>query len=234
MKRKKENSIIIREVKLNNKSRKGDYFYVKEIGKRGRYYKKNKDVSKKEYIEIYKKGGLRQKRGGITKDKVKVIRRRNFKKLIEIDKVLANGYAQTTIKRIEKLTPFGMKTAYMNLLRNTDKVGDKKGIVRDPELLDIITRPEDVEKWKHRIMYEVEILGDGIVLGRMTNQYPKSLGIATGEIKELVGIGTEITGYDGQNAVQGKNFEAKGWNFERLAKGRVTNLNLRMVFRKGE
>jgi len=230
---KKENKIEIKEVTLNNKSRKGDYIYVKETGKQGRYYKKNPDVPKDDYAKIYQQGGLRQKKGGLTRDKVKVIRRRSSKKLLEIDKILEDGYSQTTVERAEKLTPFGMKTAYMNLLRNTDKVGDGRGVVRDPELLDIITRPEDVEKWKHRIMYEVSIMGGAELLGKMTNQYPKTLGIAMSEIRELVGVGSEITGYDGQGAVQGKNFEAKGWNFERLAKGRITGLKIKMVFRKG-
>lgn len=229
-----KNNIEIKEVQLNNKSRKGSYVYVKEKGRQGRYYKKNPNVSREEYAEVYSKGGLRQKRGGVTKNKVKVIKKRSVKKLVEIDNVLKDGYAQATVERAEKLTPYGMKTAYMNLLRNKDRAGDGHGIVRDKELLDIITRPEDVEKWKHRIAYEVEIIGQGQVLGRMTNQYPKSLGIALGEIRELVGVGSEITGYDGQGGVQGKNFGGKGWNFERLSKGRVETIKVKMVFRKGK
>lgn len=226
--------IRIKEVELNNKSRKGTYIYVKEKGKNGRYYKKNKELKEKDYLTVYKQGGLRKKRGGITKDKIKVIRTIKKKKPIEIEKALMKGYSQTTIERAERLTPYGMKTAYMNLLRNKDKVGDGHGVIRDKELLEIITRPEDVEKWKHRIAYEVTIIGREGALGRMTNQVPKNLGIAIGEIKELARIGGEITSYDGTGTGRGKDFQAKEWNFERLGKGRITEIKMKMIFRKGK
>lgn len=224
-----EKDITFKEVSLNNKSRKGDYVYIKETGKQGKYYKKKPDLQKRDYLEVYNQGGLRSKSGGITAQKIQAIRRVQRKKIGEIDTILRDGYAQNTIERAQTITPFGMKTAYMDLLRNRDKVGDRLGIVRDKELLDIITRPEDVEKWKHRIMYKIELMGNEGLLATANNQTPKTLGIVISDMRELKVVGSNVEGY-GRLA---KEISNKNYNFEKIADGRITNFRIKMVFRKG-
>lgn len=222
-------NIQIKEVKLNNKSRKGNYIYIKEPKKQGKYYKKTEGLSNSDYLEIYNEGGLRAKRGGVTKTKIEAVKRIKNKRVQEVDKIIKDGYAQATIERAERLTPYGMKTAYMDLLRNKDKVGDKLGVVRDKELLELITRPENVEKWKHRIMYNIELYGKEGLLATMNNQVPKTLGVIISEIRELGVIGGDIEGY-GKMAKEVKN---KNYNFEKIKDGKVTGFKIKMVFRKG-
>lgn len=222
----------IKEVELNNKARKGKYIYISEKGKSGKYYKKNEKLKEKDYIEIYKGEGLRSKRGGISKEKIKVIRRVKKKKLVEIEKSLRSGYAQTTVNNANKLTPYGIKTAYMNLLRNKDKVGDKLGIVRDKELLDILTRTEDVEKWKHRVLYGIELIGDkGEILAKMTNKNPKTLYTISSELKEIAKEGRELGNEYEANGIKG-DAEKKGYNYEGIGKGKIKNIRIKLVFRK--
>ena len=45
--------ITFKEVKLDNKSRKGDYIYIKAINKKPKYYKKKEGLSKRDYVTAY-------------------------------------------------------------------------------------------------------------------------------------------------------------------------------------
>ena len=72
LKRKAYKGIRVTYKTLNNKGRKGEYAYLKEFGKRGKYYKVKPEIGKKNkaYTDIYKSGGFHS-RTGITSKKVK-------------------------------------------------------------------------------------------------------------------------------------------------------------------
>ena len=138
-KRETKFPIIIKKT-LNNKSRKGEYFYVKlKKGDKGKYFKAQKGVKRGDYAEASRYGLIRKRTGvkGITNIKRKV--RQIKKRPQEIETSLKPGVAETRIQNPEKLSVYGMKVAYTRLLLNTGKAGDGKPIVRDKELIDILT-----------------------------------------------------------------------------------------------
>lgn len=235
---KKKPTRIIKEVKLNNKSRKGNFIYIRENGKKGKYFKRKEDLDNIHYTDYktFYNDGLRAKKGGITKEKV------NKKKRIEqltkkyplIEETIEKGYAENTIKNGQNLTHYGIRTAYMNLLRNKDRAGDGHGIVRDKELLELITLPENVEKWKHRIMYEISVYNEKeekLIL--ITNNTIKNLSEIRDEIIKYIKTGMEVG--DFSKRIDEMNLKNRGYsiNYNNQVKGRIKEIRIKMVFRKG-
>lgn len=173
----KKKGMTIKYVNYNNKSRKGVYAYIRE-NKISKLYKVKKDIetqlkilqkAKKKtlaidniYKDAFRSGLVKKGRTGVTKKEVTQIKKakKNLaSKYTNIEDSLLSGYAETTTD-LSGLSHYNIKRAYMNLLRNTDKKGEGQPIVKDSLLINVLTLPENVDKWKHRIMYKIHLKND--------------------------------------------------------------------------
>lgn len=246
IKRSSKIKVRIKDFGMNKKSRKGKYFYVKEPKKVGKYYKKKEGINKKDVIEFYKRG-IVTKRGGVSKKRLE--RERKLDKLAKKypnieDSFGKRGYGEYTVKNAQALTPNGIRTSYGYLLMNRDKAGDGKGIVRDKELLELLTRGENINKWKHRVLFEIYLTNEnGEVLATINNTKIKTLGeikkevideIKVGRSYDLAGVGSPNA--DSTNTTEfTKRIVKKGYRVNRgtTSNGKVKDVKIKMIFRKG-
>lgn len=219
--------------KYNNKGRKGDYVYIKEPKRKAKIYKHKKRELITTYLEYYKRG-IVSKRGGVSRKKVK--RERNLdrvaKRYPKVESVLKKGYAEYTIRNAKELTPQRITLSYRSLLLNKDKVGDGLEIVRDGELLDILIRSENIERWKGRVLFEVKIENQrGEIMATINNTGIKTLAELKREVIDELKIGQE---YQEQYKVF-DGIKARGYrvNEGTTRDGKVGNISVKMVFRKG-
>lgn len=225
--------ISIKDFGNKGKGRKGKYYYVKEVNKKPKYYKYKEGIEKKDILEYYKRG-ITSKRGGVSKERIKKEKKldRVAKKYPKIEDIIESGYSEYTIKDAKKLTPTNIRNAYMFLLMNKDKVGDGKGIVRDKELLDIITRSENIEKWKHRVLFEIQLSNEnGDRLLTISNTQIKTLGEIKREVLDKISIGQE---YESQYKRFGELMEGKGYRITSgsIRKGKIKDVKIKLIFRK--
>ena len=147
----------IKEVTYNKGKRKGDYWYISQTGaKRGRYYKKREGVTKEEFLEVY------QGKGKIGRgDKIKWSEERLKSKSPEeyakkklktrdIDEYISKGISENgKIDDLAKTDRLRVREAYVDMLRS---------LVKDKDLLKVLTLPENVEKFKHRIEMAITLI----------------------------------------------------------------------------
>ena len=60
-----ETEVRVKKVRLNNKSRKGEYYYIKRHGKRSAYYKIKEGISLDNYLMAYD-GKVKVKKKGVV------------------------------------------------------------------------------------------------------------------------------------------------------------------------
>lgn len=224
--------IDINLTNLNNKGRKGKYYKVHEKGKKTKYYKYRKGIDKKIYLEYFKRG-IVSKRGGVKGEKVKKEIRidKIAKKYPEIEKITPSGYAEYTIRNAKRLTPQSVKESYKFLLMNKDKKGDGKALVRDPELIDLLCRQENVDRWKHRIGYEVIAKNEKEeTLMTITPKTIKSLGEIKAEVIDNIEIGED---YKAQYIkIEEKISKSYNVNTGAIREGKIAQIKIRLTFRK--
>lgn len=230
------NKIQIKEKDFGNKgkSRKGKYIYIKEPNKKGRYYKKQEGLKKEDYIKYYK-SKIKSKKGGVTKKKLKKIEKyeKILKKYPKVETTLKSGYAGTTINNAKELTPYRMLNSYKRLLMNKDKLGDGHGIIRDKELLELITTSENIEKWKHRIMYETQIFNEkGELTHQINNTNVKTIGELKSEVIDYIQLGMEVGSFS--DKMNEQQIEKDGWKISSgtTNKGKIKDIKIKMIFRK--
>lgn len=230
---KKEKYPLVKEVTLNNKSRKGTYYYIKTApNTRGSYYKKKEGVRIKDYIKAKKEGIVSKKRGVRAVSDMEKFAKKNFRGK-KIDSLLQKGYAENTIRNAETLTQFNIKKAYMNLLLDKDHKGTKglkMGGKEAYKLAEILSRPENVPKWNQHIEYVAIIKGEqGEELGKFRSAHKnQTLEGMISFIKEYLKKGTEVS-YEQYIGTLMKN---KGLTYEHKKSGKVTGINIIMVYRK--
>ncbi len=125
-----------------------------------------------------------------------------------------------------------MRTSYMKLLMNKDRAGDGHGIVRDKELLELITRGENIEKWKHRVLFEVHLKNEmGEMLATINNTTIKLIGELKKEVLDIIHIGED---YEGQYKGISDRISRKGYQVNQgtTKKGKVIDISVKMIFRK--
>lgn len=191
----------IKLVKLNNKSRKGMYYYIKEKKKRGKYFKKIPKIKKEHYIELYETAKE------ITKKGRKVNTKHTLKKIIQIrktntkiskKKLIEKMLTKKTTKKTKGLKQFitPKKTKITKKLEQLR--GNKRKIIS--ELMQKITKKSqlkrvvnNIDKFKKHIVYELEIKGiidgqQGIkTLGTITHKgitYQEMINKYTEELKK--------------------------------------------------
>lgn len=183
MKKKEEGinlkNVKIRKVNLNNKARKGFYYYIKEKGKRPAYYKIREGVSLDNYILAYE-GKVKIKKKGVMnyaresppeKYLQKVVSRRR-----NIDKLISKGITETTVNNLHKFSRNRIHKTYMEML---------SPLVKDKELLHIIALNENVQKFKHRIQTIIEFKSEDGRVELELRTFNKTLEQVERDIKEL-------------------------------------------------
>jgi hypothetical protein len=138
----------------DNKSRKGRHVIVKNEKGRRKIFKYT-GLDPKSLTEYYKgfKGGIRNKKYGTRVPEGKTDSERYYNqvgKAPRIDSVIRKGKTSTEINNIKTLNIGNIKKTYKNLLG---------GLVLDDELLNIITDEGNVQKYKHRLSYSIELKG---------------------------------------------------------------------------
>ena len=144
-----------------------------------------------------------------------------------IEKSLGKGVATHLIKNADKLTSYGIKTSMVSLLTNKQNKF-KNAIVRDKLLAEILTRPQNVLTYKHRLEYKIEVLGEGnkTIATMIFAHKGKVLEEVVKDIKDNLKIGMTISG-----TYELKGFE--GYNVTKISDGKIKTINLSIVFRKG-
>lgn len=226
---------------LNNKSRKGMYYYVKEKGHRGAYYKFHENVPLDTYTEYYRHIYIRKKKANIkeykrvftekakgkrvkgkTQERERINRYlRNVRKKGRLLGKIGKGIGTATINDIHNLTESNLKKAKESLF---------KRLVLDKELLDIITKDENIDKLTPRMSYFIEILGeDGKTLAT-GQKHNRGLRQIVNELKHAIKKGEAVT--DGYASVirRLKNLEWQGLLVKK--EGHVSKCRLRIEFAK--
>ena len=123
---------------LNNKTRKGTYLYLKQPKKPGKYYKLQQNTNttaiKKHYTTNQKKPYTKYLQ--------------QIKKKPTINKAIKKGITTTTTKNILNATNKTIK-----------KVNQKsiKTLVKDKDLLKIVSKEENLKKIRHRYEHRITL-----------------------------------------------------------------------------
>lgn len=186
-------------VELNNKSRKGLYIRYKHPTGRWSYYK----LRPNEPIETTIKRYTTPK--GKKKKKYRIPKRKT------IETQLKKAIKTITITNTQPTT---IKTAKNNLFKN---------IVRDQQILNILTTDHNLQKIKHRFEINLKVYGQNGLLYE-ANKLNTTPDQAINEIKN-----TATTGTYADYPTKLKN---KGWNTTFHQKGTITKKTITITFRK--
>lgn len=138
-------------VKYNNKTRKGDYVIVKKGNKR-KTFRREQGAVLGDYYRAFK-GGLMSKRLGIKKvDKSGITRaeiyRRKVGKAPPIDSIISKGITTVNVSNIHLTSINQRRYIYKQMLGE---------LVKDKDLLGILSEEENIKKIKHRIEIKLEM-----------------------------------------------------------------------------
>lgn len=142
----------IQEKTLDNKSRKGDYYYIKEPGKRGRYIKKTPELTRQALIKFVKSGGkgktvLKHYKAASRTSRQQALRK-TIHRRTRWDKGLRKGIAETSFNLAE------VSTADAQLINRRLA----KQLVKNPKDKDIVNIiAQNLHKLKHRTEYHTTI-----------------------------------------------------------------------------
>lgn len=237
--------VQIRE--YNNKSRKGLYIYIKTPKKQSRIYKytgqtgeieaikqyyTDKYITKRPYatsIKKYKTSYTKQAQGDKIKkpSRIDINTKRylnKIKKQRPIESIINAGTAKTTIQNAHKKQPSQVKAEIKKLLSQ---------LVLDPQLVDIMSQDQNLEKIKHRFQYNLKVYNEkGEVLLESTkyNEQPTRV---IQQIRQSVNEGELISeGYKGSTS---SKLQSNKWiQHQSQAKrtGRVYNTQLEIILRR--
>lgn len=203
---KKPEEYIIRTTEMNNKSRRGEYIYIKQRGKQGRYYK-NVGGKIDAYLEYYKDStNKRRKPKGRIKDYIREYEEERERKTKKPKlRRQANKYLKRLNKKVRRAKPIesefkkGIKSTTIKDLKQVDSVRLRtklkelfRTVVLDEKLLDILTQPSNLEKIKHRLEYKISMIGDKEETIAETVAYNKNPYNAISELKEISPDGQTI------------------------------------------
>ena len=204
----------IRKKELNNKSRKGEYVYIKHGKKRASYYK-IKDIPLESNIDYYvslyqgnigkgvkgKSDRQKQLRQQITSEdilkKAKVQKR-------AIDKIIGKGIWSTQISSAFNKSPQEIKETYKELLF-------KAILSRDKQTLDLLIQDENIQKLKNRFEFKINILdSNGKNLVYLEKLGGKDIQEVIADMKKFFGRGKDISGYEPSGIKEaGYNYQHK-------------------------
>lgn len=245
----KKEGLVIKYKTYNNKSRKGEYAYLRE-GKKIRIYKVNQEIKTKLdslrktnqgtrkidniYRTAFRTDLVRKGRQGVTEKKVNIIRTsmKGFnKKYANIEEALETGYAESDVE-LSGLNHYIIKNAYRDLLINKNNKGDGRRIVKDDLLVNILTLPDNIEKWKHRVLYQIKVFNDqNELLTELTPNNIKTLYDIKKEMGMVIKKGEEWTEQYREVMDKAKAFGYRARSLE-VHKGYVSRISITLTYRK--
>lgn len=204
----------IKLTKLNNKSRKGLYVYIKKKGGHGRYYKYTGKIGEFEaYKEQYK-----TKSRKTAKKYLKEIEKRP-----EINKIIKKGITTAEIENATKINRTTIIKKRKELL---------KSLILDKQILKQMSTDQNFNKLKSRLEYRIKIKdkkGNTLITANKFNQTIEET------INELIKSKPE-----GQTARKTKttpfadHLKQKGWNeVKTIKEGTIEKISMTIIFRKG-
>lgn len=137
--------------KLNNKSRKGWYVYIREEGKPGRYYKLNTpSEDKNKYVKYYKKRYVKKQKVDFRKMKKKYSTKKR-KKGKSMKKSLKKAIGRVRVKDVHRITNKEVNEKNRKLLSKS---------VNDEQIMKIMIQEENLQKMKMRFNHQLKIYND--------------------------------------------------------------------------
>ena len=224
-------NIKIKKKFLDNKSRKGWYYYLKEYKQKPAYYKIHPGVSIDNYFLAYK-GKVRIKKKGVvryTKETPAEKYLRKVEKGQKIEDLISPGISESTLPNLKFAGRKRMHKAYVKML------GPR---VLDKELLDIISLEENVRKFKHRIESTITLVSSDGKVQFQLKAFNKTLldieddlkgmskrGIFESDLKSVMKKGYRLASLP-------KGFDIK--NYEKnFITSEIGNIKVNLKFRKG-
>lgn len=229
----RKGAITIKRKFLNNKSRKGWYYYIKEFKKRPSYYKIKQGVDIENYLLAYQ-GKVKSKKKGVLQYSKESPAKKYLKKVEKskkIDDLISKGITETSLGNLRGATKPQINNAYRKML---------EPLVKDKKLIEILSLEENVKKFKHRIQASINIVSsDGAVqinlktfnkdVAEITNDFRnivKKTDIMEGDLNGLLKRGYQMDGIP-------KGVNITGSKFHIIAR-KLGKINLRLRFVKGK
>lgn len=206
-------------VLLNNKSRKGEYVYIKENGKQARYYKVPENTTKK---DAYKAAEIHY---GITKVEEKSPNKKIKQQRVKpINDTIKAGITKAMMKNILVTSNTNKKQALEELMKNAKTEEDRKMLIQEA----------NQQKIKHRYEHEIEFQDAyGQVLFR-AKAYNKTINEVEKEVNEIIKTGQTYEVEQGEYASSmKKKMEKVGIKItEEIMSGNIDKARLTSTFRK--
>lgn len=222
---------------LANKSRQGLYIYVKKKGTKGAYYKYDNDVPIDGYLAYYEQKFIKKKKtGSIT---------RYVKQFKPDSKRKRGSYAQKYYDRIKQQKPLGgyfttgvsdasIENVYsVSMLGIRDASGQMlQKLVLDDRILDVVTKPENIDKLKLHIEYIATFKnedGENLAIAHYHGKNPYEV---VDMIKRSVQEESEF--FSSSRGVT-EILDLLGFtNIKFFKEGSVKRVQLKLIFRKGK
>jgi len=203
--RKKEGELTIKRKLLNNKSRKGWHYYIKEAKKKPAYYKIHEGVDIENYLLAYQ-GKVKIKKRGVlqyTKESPAEKYLRKVEKSKKIEDLISVGITESDIGDLRFTGKKNMHEAYKKML---------KPLVKDKELLNILALEENVRKFKHRLQTTIVMSSEDGRVEIAIKTFNKDLAEIKNDFKEIT-TKKDIQETDLQEILK------KGYKLEGIPKG---------------
>lgn len=179
-KKRVDKGLKIKLRNLKNKGRTGKYYYLREDGKTGRYFKYKKGLSIDNYISAYR-GKVKIKKSGVvagTGRKQADIYVQKIRRQKPLDSLIGKGITETgVLDNMVKVDRAKIKKAYVKML---------EPLVKDKDLLNILVRPENVEKFKHRIEGKITMIDEKNKVNMVFRVFNKSIDEMTTDLRDIM------------------------------------------------
>lgn len=246
--------VKVKEIKIslkeyNNKGRKGLYISIKAKGKPLRLYKytgtnteidatkkyyedryiKNKPLAKSQqtYKKTYEQAYTKEKPK--QKQRLKIYRQANqyiskIRKQRTLNQIIKSGIAKVTLENVHKKGNYEMKEAIKKLLYQ---------VVLDPQLVEILTQEQNLEKIKHRFEYTLNIKNDKQETVLIMNKFNITPQRVLNEIKQSIEEGEDIS-HAGSKSTTARKLKTYNWKIlnQYEKEGKLNSTTLLMTFRK--
>ena len=198
--------IIIKKKTLNNKTRKGDYYYIKRKGGKPAYYKIKQGISIDNYLLAYD-GKVKIKKKGVVRfgkesPADKYLKKTGLKKY-KIDKLISKGITETSLNNIGSLNITNAHSAYKRML---------SPLVKDKELINILSLDENVRKFKHRIQTNIVLESNDGKVEIELKTFNKTLIDVRSDFRNIISK-------EGVFEKDLKNIREKGYNLAKIPRG---------------
>ena len=176
----------IKKVELNNKSRKGKYFYLKEEGKHPKYIKIRTHDEKKELKQLIKHLNTKKNTTTAYTKTIKQIKETKKQLNKSVKTIRRKGDIQHAITKgtTATITPNALNTNAHETRESNKRLLEK--LITNKDLTEDILKEENLQKIKYRYEHQIEIkdaTGNTLINTRTLN---KTLKETIDELNKLV------------------------------------------------